>query len=103
MIGKKIKEIRKKRGLSQKKLGEIVGISESQISNIESDRKSTTIERQLKIADALGVHVSELYGDAYKQSTDNDWIMFNKSMEEQGISPEKAKRWIELARKFSEE
>lgn len=103
MIGKKIKELRKKRGLSQRQLGEIVGVSESQISNIESDRKSTSIERQLKIADALGVHVSELYDDEYKANLDDAYIMFSRELKEQGITPEKARKWIELARKIADE
>lgn len=97
MFGKRVKEIRKKRGMSQKALAEKVGISEGQISNIESGKRSTTVERQADIAKALHVSLSDLYADDYKMKVDESWVMFNERMKEKGITPEQAEKWIRIA------
>ena len=61
---KKLKEIRKQKGLSSDKLGELVGLSGSAIRNIEAGRRKIKLETLEKIAQALGVSVAELLEEA---------------------------------------
>ena len=53
--GNLIKEARKSKGLTQKELGEKLGIGESRVSKYESGKENPTLATLQKIADALGV------------------------------------------------
>lgn len=60
-IGMKIKEARKRKGLTQEELGKIIGVQKSAIAKYESGRvvniKRSTLQ---KIASALNIRPSEL-------------------------------------------
>ena len=62
MIGDKIRALRKRRGLSQEQLGELVGFSQSKISKIENGDWDSLSDLRL-IAKALGVKLKELIDD----------------------------------------
>ena len=59
LIGKAIKETRQKQQLTQKQLGELVGVQEDQISKIESG-KSITYSTIVKVFKALGAKTASL-------------------------------------------
>ena len=61
LLGNRIKEIRKLRGMTQDKLSDIVNIEVPNISNIENGKYYPTSENLQKIADALNVRPYELY------------------------------------------
>lgn len=61
--GSKIKEIRQQKGLTQKQLGDMCGMYESQIRKYETGKANPKIETLQKIADALKVSVYELFSD----------------------------------------
>ncbi len=79
---RKIREIRKKKGISSDKLGELVGLSGPAIRNIEAGRRKIKLETLEKIAKALGVSVAELLEEhkpepekAFKRLSEiTDWI-----------------------------
>ena len=52
-----IKHIRKMKGFTQEELGEILGLSQAQISKIENGEfiEFLTIEKVVKLADLLGI------------------------------------------------
>ena len=56
----KIKEIRLEKRLTQTQLAKKAKISQSYLSELESNKKSPTLRQLCKIADALGVMPSEL-------------------------------------------
>lgn len=53
LLGRMIKATRKERNMTQKELGEIVGVTKSQISKLENHANSATIETILKVFKAL--------------------------------------------------
>jgi len=57
---KKIRELRKEKGISSDKLGELVGLTGGAIRHIERGQRKLTLPLLEKIAQALGVSVSEL-------------------------------------------
>lgn len=62
LFSKRIYELRKQRKLSQKELGQAVGLSHKAISTIESGSRSTTIEKLVLLADFFGVSADYLLG-----------------------------------------
>ena len=61
LLGKRIKEIRKKRGLTQEKLAELAGIETPSLSNIENGKNYPNNETLEKLSDALKIRPYELY------------------------------------------
>lgn len=59
-IGKRIQALRKEKGLTQKELGEKLGVSASMIGQYETDLRKPKIETLEKISAALGVAVSDI-------------------------------------------
>ena len=62
LIGDKIRALRKRRGLSQEQLGELVGFSQSKISKIENGDWDSLSDLRL-IARVLEVPIEELITD----------------------------------------
>lgn len=58
-----LKRVRRAAGLTQERLGEIAGVNPSYISGCETRRTSLSDKAASKLAAALGVSVSELWGD----------------------------------------
>lgn len=61
LFGKRIKELRKNKHLTQEQLGELVGVDYKQIGNIETGTYFTTMPTLEKIAQALEVEIEELF------------------------------------------
>lgn len=61
LLGKRIKEIRKKRNLTQEKLAELAGIEIPSLSNIENGKNYPNNETLEKLSEALQVRPYELY------------------------------------------
>ena len=59
LIGEKVREYRRQKGLSQEQLGELVGFSQSKISKIECGDWDSLSDLRL-IAKALEVPIEEL-------------------------------------------
>lgn len=59
-LGKNIRKLRKGAGLSQEKLGEITGLNQTYISDIELGKRNPSIRNIEKVAKALNVTASEL-------------------------------------------
>jgi len=62
-MGNEIRKIRKKFELTQVQLAEMLGVSQTRISNMER-QKTVTLEMLRKIARALGVSVKEVINNS---------------------------------------
>ncbi len=62
-LGTRIMQVRNLRGLTQRQLSERTGIAGSYLSRIENRRLEPRPKTLRKIADALGIPVSELFQD----------------------------------------
>ena len=58
-LGRKIRDIRVSKNMTQKKLAESAGISNTYLSDIERMRTSPSIKTLLSIADSLGKNIKE--------------------------------------------
>jgi transcriptional regulator with XRE-family HTH domain len=61
LLGKRIKELRKKQNLTQEKLAELANIEIPSLSNIENGKNYPNYETLEKISNALNVRAFELF------------------------------------------
>ena len=61
-VGDKVRELRKARRWSQQRLGDEAGVTAQTVWNLETGRHVPETTTLLKIADGLGVPLSELLG-----------------------------------------
>jgi len=59
-FGKRVREVRKSKGISQEELAEISGIDRSYMGNIERGEKNITLKKAYEICDALDIEIQEL-------------------------------------------
>lgn len=60
-LGQKVAYYRERKGMSQAALGEKAGVSQAAICQIETGQTKPRLTTVFRIADALGVDVSELF------------------------------------------
>lgn len=74
--GQRIKEARKKAGLTQAALAEKLGISYVGVSQWENDLRNPKYETLQRIATALGVSVADLLGQDKQEESSKFWGAF---------------------------
>ena len=79
-IGDSIKRIRTQKGMTQKQLGDLLGVSVQTVSAYESGRRRPKMETIERFADALGIVVSSLYSDP-EEANDVAQRLINSSSE----------------------
>ncbi len=79
----RIRAIRTQKGLSQLELAEMAGLSRSQLSEIESEKKPATQRRLAAIAAALGVEVPELFSNDAREAYKGEIEALMRHMTEQ--------------------
>ena len=62
MNGKRLKELRIKKGLSQQNLGDLIGVTKVSICGYENGTRIPTIENLIKLSDTLGITIDYLLG-----------------------------------------
>ncbi len=61
LLGKRIQELRKQTGLSQEKFAFKIGMDRTYFASVEAGKRNVAIRNIKKIADGLGVTLSELF------------------------------------------
>ena len=59
-FGKRVREVRKSKGISQERLAEMSGIDRSYMGNIERGEKNITLKKVYEICDALEIEIQNL-------------------------------------------
>lgn len=70
LFGKRLKEIRKNKNITQEQLAEIIGLEPKQICRIENGACFTTFEKLQRIANTLDVEIYEFFKYEYKKPKD---------------------------------
>ena len=68
-LGLRIKTLHRSKGLTQKKLSEIVDVSRIYIQSLESNRRLPSMKLLKRLAEALDVDVVDLVQDPYRDGT----------------------------------
>lgn len=61
IYGKRLREVRKQKNLTQEKLAEILGMSPNFIGMIERGERNTTVDNMFRISNALGISLKEFF------------------------------------------
>lgn len=87
-VGENIRHIRKRKGLTQKELGEKLGISQAAIGQFEKSTRPPKVETISKIAFALDASIYDLTQDTsgWVGFSDEDFQNLKKFMNEDGKS-----------------
>jgi transcriptional regulator with XRE-family HTH domain len=67
-LGKNIRQLRLKKGLTQEKLAKLTQIHSVYVSNIENGLRNITVIKAFKIAQALDCNISDLFKGIPKTS-----------------------------------
>ncbi|MEO8611645.1 MAG: helix-turn-helix transcriptional regulator [Chloroflexota bacterium] len=72
IFGVVVRQMRKEKGLSQEDFADVCKLHRTYVGSIERGEKNVTLETASKIAEALGVSLSELIFRVEQQSQAND-------------------------------
>lgn len=67
-VGKRVKEIRKKQGITLQKLSEKSGLSSGYLSNLERNVISPTIDQLQKVCFSLNVNITDVLTNQYEEN-----------------------------------
>lgn len=59
-FGKRVRKVRRNKGISQEKLAELAGIDRSYMGKIERGEKNITLKKAYEICDALNIEIQDL-------------------------------------------
>lgn len=83
MIGKRIKELRKEKGLTQQQLGKLINVTKVSICCYEKETRTPTLETLLQLARLFNKDVNYFLGnDEFVISDNNDNYGMSMSSEE---------------------
>lgn len=72
IVGAEIAKVRARRGLSQERLGEILGIGQEAVSRIERGVVDIAVSRLIELAETMECSVSELVLEASQSAPDQE-------------------------------
>lgn len=71
LLGKRLREIRKHKGINQEKLAELIDVDPTTISNIENGKNYPSMINLENIIKVLGVTFTEVFDFEHKNSNEN--------------------------------
>lgn len=84
-LGERIREERRKLGLTQAQLAEAVDISDTYMGSIERGERSLTLDTLVRLVNRLGVTVDYLLADSVSDSDANIMEQFKQIVDQQPL------------------
>lgn len=97
LLGKRIKELRKQRKLTQEQVAEYVGIETNSLSNIETGRFYPTSENLEKILTILDVTPKDLFEYEHLQNSE---ILIQEILTMMKTNPDKIRLFYKIAKAY---
>lgn len=86
LFGKRVRELRKARKLTQEQLAEIVGLDSKQIGNIETGAGFTTMATLEKLAKVFGIEMFQLFNFSHNdENLEQDLIALIKHSSDEDL------------------
>ncbi|PKR82407.1 hypothetical protein CWO92_24635 [Heyndrickxia camelliae] len=96
-IGKRVRNIRESKGITQEELANKMDVTKSYVSKIESGDQIPKLARLELIAIGLDVTLEELI---FNTSVDSKWKEVIELFEQKGINPEEVLKFISVLEKL---
>jgi transcriptional regulator with XRE-family HTH domain len=105
-IGRKLKELRTEKKLSMRTVGEKLGINYTYISKIENGY-IPSVKLLKDICEIYDIELKDLFGESKPvpkelREIGVEWITFAKEMQEQELTPDKIKEYIDIIKRFKD-
>lgn len=81
-FSKNLKFMREKKGLSQTKLAEKIGVNQTTIARWEDDNRVPTIDNAVDVANALNIPLPDLLGKDLMLNNDNSKNVYDEKIKE---------------------
>ena len=83
LLGKRIKSLRKEKGLTQEELGKIINVTKVSICCYENGTRTPTLDTLIDLANSLGVDLAYLLGvDTFTVAEDDPKCFINLAKDE---------------------
>ncbi|MCD7878430.1 MAG: helix-turn-helix domain-containing protein [Candidatus Gastranaerophilales bacterium] len=82
LLGSRIRELRKRKGINQEKLAELIAVEPATISNIENGKNYPSMINLENILNVLESSFTEVFDFEHKNSPENLIEQINKTMNE---------------------
>ena len=100
LLGQRLREARKKVGLTQEELAERLKIDAAHLSKLERGAKNLTVLRLASICDALGIPIESILSAAYTPSNEEFNKQFGAVVKD--CSPETIQIMLDVCEKIAE-
>lgn len=81
LLGKRLRELRKRTGINQEKLAEMINVEPATISNIENGKNYPSMINLENILNVLGVSFLDVFDFEHKNTTSNLISQINVALE----------------------
>lgn len=99
LLGKRLKELRKQKNLSQERLAELIGVESTTLSNIENGRNYPLFATLEKILDVLEVNFIDVFKFQHHETPENLISQINKILND---NPDRIKDFYKIAKALTE-
>ena len=82
LLGRRIRELRKRKNLNQEQLSELINVDPTTISNIENGKNYPSLANLENILNVLNSDFSEAFDFEHKNNSENLVAEINKKMQE---------------------
>lgn len=82
MLGKRLRELRKRNGLNQEKLAELINVDPTTISNIENGKNYPSLINLENLLQVLGCSFLEAFDFEHKNSNENLLTQINQKLKD---------------------
>ena len=101
-VGRRIREARERKSISQEKLAELAGTSLSSISRLENGKIMVSLKKLMTIADVLDTNLIELLQDILVADSVDEDIMNRVRLLLSKCNVEEQNYWVENLQSFVE-
>ena len=93
LLGKRLRELRKRKGINQEKLAELINVDPTTISNIENGKNYPSLVNLENLLDVLNSSFMEAFDFEHKNTNENLITQINKRLKD---NPEKVEDFYKI-------
>ncbi len=93
LLGKRLRELRKRKGINQEKLAELINVAPTTISNIENGKNYPSLVTLENLLDVLNSSFMEAFDFEHKNTNENLITQINKRLKD---NPEKVEDFYKI-------